>query len=241
MGNTMINNMRPLASKEYEMEFPSRLIHFSHGMESLEKLGFLKKLPKDCIFVEAGDEPLYCYWVKKGCVVGFEYTAGGDERIYDVMLPRSLILEMSLFLNKPSPVYFKTLKPSELICIDKSTLLNQMDEDRHLVTDIIEYMSYKFFAAMEQVRESKCHDAGWRFCSLLLMFADRYGVMYDNKLLIKEKVSQQLFSNLLGVNRITVNRIIKKLTDMGLIEQINGYYCICDREKLIRHMDYMET
>jgi CRP/FNR family transcriptional regulator len=210
-------------------------------MESLEKMGSLKKLPKDRVFIEPGDTPKHCYIVKKGCIIGFEYTSGGDERVYEVMLPRSLLLEVNIFLNKPSPVYFKSLKPSELICVDKYTLLDQMGEDPRLVTDIIKHISYKYFVAMDQIRESKCHDTGWRFCSLLLMFADSYGVMYDGKILIKEKVSQVLFSNFLGVNRVTVNRIIKKLTGMGLIEQINGFYCICDKERLRHHMDYLET
>jgi CRP/FNR family transcriptional regulator len=59
--------------------------------------------------------------------------------------------------------------------------------------------------------------------------------------MIAEKVSQQTLSDLLGVNRITVNRSIKKLKDMGLILQINGFYCISDMEKLRRHMDYIEA
>ena len=42
-------------------------------------------------------------------------------------------------------------------------------------------------------------------------------------------------SNLLGINRITTVRGIKKLKDMGLLEQINGLYCIRDIERLKRH------
>jgi CRP/FNR family transcriptional regulator len=178
--------------------------------------------------------------IKKGGVIGFEYTAGGDERAYNVMLPGSLMLEMNVILNMPCPVYFKTIKPSELICIDRHTLLDQMSDDFRLVISIIESLSYKFLAAMEQVREAKCHKADWRFCSLLLMFADRYGIPYDGKIMIKEKVSQQVLSDLLGVNRITVNRIIKKLRDMGLILQVNGFYCIPDTEKMQKHMDYID-
>jgi CRP/FNR family transcriptional regulator len=239
-GAAALNSHEPLISKNEEMEFPSRLIHFPQGTGFLEKLGFPKKLPKGDVFIEPGDVPKHCYVIKKGGVIGFEYAAGGDERIYNVMLPGSLMLEMNLILNRPSPVYFKTIKPTELICIDRHTLFEQMDDNFRLVINIIESISYKFLAAMEQVREVKCHDADWRFCSLLLMFAERYGVPYDGKIMIREKVSQQTLSDLLGVNRITVNRIIKKLRDLELILQINGYYCIQDTKKLRRHMDYID-
>jgi CRP/FNR family transcriptional regulator len=207
----------------------------------LEKLGILRKLPGNSIFIEPGEIPKYCYVIKKGGVIGFEYSSNGDERIYNIMLPGSLLLEMNLILNEPSPVYFKSIKPSELICIDRHTLLKQMSDDFPLVIDIIESISYKYLAAMGQVRETKCHDTNWRFCSLLLMFADRYGVPCNGKILIKEKINQQILSDILGVNRITVNRIIKILKDSGLLLQINGYYCICDVKKLRQYMDCLET
>jgi CRP/FNR family transcriptional regulator len=237
----MLNKHAPLIKKDEETESPSRLLHLPHGTASLEELGFLKKLPKGEVFIESGDVPKYCYVIRKGGVIGFEYTTGGDERIYHIMLPGSLMLDACLIMNKPSPVYFKTIQPSELICIDRHTLLEQMSGNFNLVISVIESISYKFFSAMEMVRETKCHDADWRLCNLLLMFADKYGVPYDGKIMILEKVSQQTLSDLLGVNRITVNRSMKKLRDIDLISQINGYYCIHDMEKLRRHMDYIEA
>ncbi|MDR3337585.1 MAG: Crp/Fnr family transcriptional regulator [Treponema sp.] len=239
----MLNNHKLLISKEKDkgMEVSSRLVHLPCGTASLEQMGFLKELPKGEVFIESGQVSKYCYVIKKGGVIGFEYSSGGDERIYDIMLPGSLMLDACLLMNKPSPVYFKTLRPTELICIDRHTLLDQMSDDFNLVMNIIESISYKFFSAMDMVRETGCHDANWRFCNLLLMFADKYGVPYDGKIMIAEKVSQQMFSDLLGVNRITVNRIIKKLRDMGLILQVNGLYCISDMEKLRKHMDYIEA
>jgi CRP/FNR family transcriptional regulator len=232
---------RPLISKEEEKtEYPSRLIHLSHGLVSFEKFGFIQKIPKNSIFIEAGDIPKYCYVIKKGCVVGFEYTPNGDERIYDVMLPQTILMEINLFFNIPSPIYFKSLKSTELICIERQTLLNEMAEDQQVVMEIIQSISYKFLASAEQTREINCHNTSWRFCNLLLMFAEIYGVPYEKKIIIEEKLSQQLLSNLLYVNRLTVNRIIKKLKDMGLIEQINGYYCICNKENLKKHMGYLE-
>jgi CRP/FNR family transcriptional regulator len=235
--------MPPLISKDVDKEPGSfsRLMYRPIETASLEKLGFLTKLPKYSVFIEPGDILKYCYVVKKGGVIGFEYSSGGDERIYNINLTGSLMLEMNLILNKPSPVYFKTIKPSELICIDRHTLLRQMNDDFHLATTVIESISYKYLAAMEQIRETKCHDAAWRFCSLLLMFADRYGVPDNGTVIIKEKINQQILSDLLGVNRITVNRIIKILKDSGLLLQTNGYYCISDMEKLRQYMDNPET
>lgn len=61
---------------------------------------------------------------------------------------------------------------------------------------------------------------------------------YDGKILIKEKISQQMMANLLGVNRVTLVRAVKELREMGFVEQINGFYCICDE---VRMQQYMEN
>ena len=81
-------------------------------------------------------------------------------------------------------------------------------------------------------REATQCSVAWKACNLLLTFAERYGVPYDGKILIKEKISQQIMANLLGVNRITMVRAIKELRELGMIEQVNGFYCIRDKEKM---------
>jgi CRP/FNR family transcriptional regulator len=238
----MTNNMSLLASKGEHTDYPSRLLYLPQKIGSFEKIGSLMKVPKNTVIIEPGVVPPYCYAVKKGCVIGYEYNSGGDERVYNVMMTGSLIMEANLFLNALCPIYFRTVKNSELIRIEKHILLHEMAKDQRLTLDIIESISDKFFSAMDQVRELKCHDTTWMLCNLLLIFSDRYGVHYDNdkRIIIKEKISQQILSNLLGVNRITITRIIKKLKDIGLIEQINGCYCITDTEKMKQHLDYLD-
>jgi CRP/FNR family transcriptional regulator len=229
-----------LRPKNTETEFPTRLLHLPYGTNLFDHLGAVKKIPKNTILAEPGNLPKCCYVVKKGCVVSFEYTLSGEERIYGIHMPPCPILEAPLLFNKPCAVYFKTVEPSEMICVDRHTLLDLMREDFHTTMAVIESISNKFIVGMEQIREATNHDVAWRLCNLLLEFAAAYGVLYDGATLIQKKLSQQFLSNLLGVNRVTVNRISQKLKDLGFIEQINGYYCIGDIEKLKRHMEYLD-
>ncbi|MDR1905065.1 MAG: Crp/Fnr family transcriptional regulator [Treponema sp.] len=230
-----------MISKDGSAGYPTRLLFFPYKINTFEKIGSLVKVPKDTVIIEPGDIPQCCYAVKKGCVVGYEYNYGGDERVYNVQMMGSLILDANMFMNIPSPVYFKAVKYSELIKIEKQTLLHEMAEEPRLALDIIESISNKFLAAMDMVREVKCHNTTWMLCNLLLLFSDRYGAPYDSKkIIIKEKISQQILAGLLGVNRITITRIIKKLKALGLIEQINSYYCITDIDKMKQHLDFLD-
>lgn len=232
--------MEPLKDKKAPVprtQFVSRLLYLPRGIARLEKLGEKKQFPKDHILVQAGEMTRYCYIVKHGRVVAYEYTLSGEERIYNFNEQNSLLLEANLLFDYVSPVCFKTAQPSELVCIDKDTLIDTIHSDPQVSMDIMESLATKFLSSMEQIRHANFHNAGWKICDLLLVFADRYGVPYDGKILIKEKISQQLLSNLLGINRVTAVRAIKELKEMSLIEQINGFYCIRDVERLKRHQD----
>ena len=198
-----------------------------------------KKLEKDYMLAEAGKIPKYCYIVKSGRVVCYEYSINGEERIYNFNETNSLLLESYVLFDTVVPVNFKTTLSSEIIFIDKETLMKAITTDTEICMDIMQSLHMKFNTSMEQIRHANFHNASWKICDLLLMFADRYGVEYNGKILIKEKISQQLLSNLLGINRVTAVRAIKELKDMSLVEQVNGYYCIRDVEKLKRHQNHL--
>src|SRR5699024_11192556 len=73
----------------------------------------------------------------------------------------------------------------------------------------------------------------------LISFARRYGVSYDEKILINKKLSIDYITNLLGVNRATTVRAIRKLKDMNLLENINGFYCIRGIQTLKSHQEIL--
>ncbi len=230
-------NLKAHVSKEMSYsDYPSRLLFLPNGISRLEKLGRSKFYPKNQIVVAQGSLVNHCYIVKKGRVIASEITSSGEERVYNFMEEGSLLMEANMLFNKPSPITFKTTMASELVCISKEVLLKAIATDQQLTLDILESISNKFLAAMDQIRQECYHNVEWKICNLLLIFAERYGVLFEGKTLITEKVSQQMLSNLLGINRITTVRTMKELKQLELIEQVEGYYCIQDIEKLKQHM-----
>lgn len=220
-------------------KYISQIFSLPRGISRLEKLGTVKRFPKNHILVKAGEIPDCCYIVKNGRVADYEYTINGQERIYNIDEKGSMLLEANLLLNCQVPISFKTITPCELVCIEKQALIDAIHTDSEIAMDLIQSVSVKFISSMEQVRNTNYHNAEWKICELLTDFANKYGVQYDGKILIEEKMSQQMISNLLGLNRITVVRAIKALKEMGLIEQINGLYCIKDMNRLSRHQAWL--
>lgn len=218
-----------------------RILSLEEKDTPFARMGFSRKLPANTTFIQLGETLRCCYYVKSGVVVGGELKENGVEHEFQIMEANSLIGEELLICDRPCPVAFRTVKDTELICIDKETLFEQMERDPFLSRLLMESMGMKFLSAMDELRQTNAHNATWRICNLLMIFADKYGEDYDGKILIAQRLSQQMISTLLGINRITTVRIIKALKEMRLIEQVNGYYCIRDLNKLKAYQEANRT
>jgi len=212
---------------------------FSACMAKLERIGTLEYCGKNQILAERGKVPDCCFLVKRGQVIGFEELPSGEELYHYIMEANTLFLEANVLFDQPVPIGFKTVEPSELIRIRREDLKAAVKSDPCLMMTAFHSVAHKFFEAMDELREIKCHSSTWRMCKLLLSFAGQYGMAYDGKILIQKKLSIQLMTSLLGVNRATTVRSLHMLRDLGLIENINGYYCVRSMEALRRHQEML--
>ena len=221
--------------------YPAHIIYTDSNPDRFVSMGTLITFPKDTVLYRAGEIPDYCYYIKTGLVKSFEYTDEGEERIYSLVDEGSLLLELSALLRTPLPMSFATATKVTAVRISSGALLDAFSSQPEVMSDFLWSVNAKFLSILEQLRQSASQSADWKVCNLLMIFANRFGVDYDGKVLIREKLSQQKMADLLRVSRITVVRAVKELKDMGLVEQVNGYYCIRNMEKLRQHMRYSDA
>lgn len=145
-----------------------------------------------------------------------------------------------MMLDRPATVNFKALEKTELICVTKTQLTEAMKNDPQLLNVLLFSVSNKFLEAMEELRKERNHSAAWRLCDTLLCFSERYGVPYDGKVLIQKNISLQSLAAMMGVNRATAVRAMRRLRDMGLVENINGFYCVRSIDALRRHQELLD-
>ncbi|MGN0974559.1 MAG: Crp/Fnr family transcriptional regulator [Gemmiger sp.] len=218
----------PISAEQFNLpDYPSRIFRQRPGWERFLTLGDHVYFGKNKLLVEAGQPVRWCYLVVEGRVISKEYTPEGTEHIYNFFEDGSLFLESNVLLDAPAAVCFQTMAPCDLVRISKKALLDAMDGDREITRFVLESISYKYYSAMDQLRENYDHDATWKLYNMLLIMADNFGELRDNGWVrIRLKISQQMLSSLLGVNRVTVCKVLKEMKEMRLIEQVNGYYCI---------------
>ena len=216
------------------------LYTLQRGIKRLEALGEIVAVDKNIDLNIINEVPEYCYLVKTGRVICYEFTLGGEQRVYSFMEQNSIFLEDCMLLDRPSPVLFRTIVPYVLVRIHKCALKHAFKNDIDVVMDVCMALAEKFLSAMAQVRSGQQRSAEWRICRLIQIFMEHYGTLYDGKILISEKISQQMIADMLGMNRVTVSKKFKELRDLSLLEQINSYICIRSADALAKHMELMK-
>lgn len=234
----MLHEQRPELTRGVEPEHgPSRFVRVSHQAEQLQLLGTRRLCQKGEVLLRSGDVPDCCYFVLTGQVVAVKETEGGSELILCIMEENSLLAEANMLFHRALPVTFRATMPTEVYRIPESVLRSAIATDTTMAMTVMECIADKFFAEAAENEKIKSHNAAWLLCDLLISMAERYGVAYDDKVLIRKKLTIDSMTSMLGVNRATTVRAIRSLKDVGLLENINGFYCVRSIEQLRRHQE----
>lgn len=217
--------------KEPSIEF-SRIYKLDTASKALIHRGKELYYEKNKIIVSPGEILEGFYFIKQGRVISFEYSPRGNEKVICILEAGSIFLESNTLFEVPAFSYFKTTEAARIIFVKREDLLDLLAEDLDVTLFIMESLTKKFYSYFYHVEELLFHDSEWRICNLFSTFADNFGVEEENKIKLNIKVSQQFISNILGMNRITLARIIRKLKKLRLIEQTDGYYYIKDLKGL---------
>lgn len=208
--------------------YQSRLFHHVGSWERLEPLGEHIYLPENRYVAMPGDVCRFCYLVMEGQVISQEMTEDGNEHIFNLFEQGSIFLESNVLAGFHVDIHFITTRPTELVRIRPDVLKKAMREDPLIADTVFLSNASKYYSAMDQLRECYNHSAIWKIYNMFVLLAESAGKPYAGGwIMIDMKITQQFISNMLGINRITVNRALKELRESGRILFINNaYYCV---------------
>jgi CRP/FNR family cyclic AMP-dependent transcriptional regulator len=224
--------------KESSIEEFSRIYKLDNVSKTLISKGTEFIFAKNKFIISPGDVLEGFYFIQEGRVIAYEYSPKGNEKILCILEKGSIFFESNAMFGVPAFCYFVTSESSRLVFVKREDLLGLFTTDLDVTLFVMQSLTKKFYSNVYHVDELLFHDTEWRVCNLFSTFAENFGIEEDTKIKLDIKISQQFISNLLGTNRVTMARIIKKLKQIKLIEQTNGYYYIRDIQRL---KDYQAT
>lgn len=194
--------------------------------EKLINLGEKIFLKKDQIIFHRGEKTDYFCILIKGKIIGINYTKDGLMFYSAVMLPNYIFCESCVINDEEVPITFKCLNNVELVKISKNTLLELYNTDIDIFNYIYRIASEKFYNLVLKNSEYLVLSSEQKIVEILLELVEEFGIVDDGKIKINFKFSQELISDLVGVNRRTTTRTFTKLRNNNILEYIDGDYYI---------------
>ena len=213
--------------------FPCYAYRHPENVKLFEGLGPVLRLSRGHI-LRANGTAHYCYLVLSGIMAGTIHGADDSICRSAYFLEGSLLLEPSALSGLPANVAFKACEPSQLMRIKNGDLHRAMTKSPSVFEAVMQSVARKLNSAHERLRETFCLDVRARIYLMLLGIASTCGEDAGGGWRrISFKVTQQEMSDMLGVNRVTVNNALQYLYDEGLVDKVDGRYRVLDAKGMI--------
>lgn len=125
------------------------------------------------------------------------------------------------------------LEPSDVLVIDRRTLVPALTEHPLAMLEIVTSLCEKLRIATAIIEDS-AHDMSARLAKGLLRLAQQHGIKRGTQIRIDLKMSQADLGSYVGLSRTNVNRQLGLLRSAGIIEVEGSIITIVDTAKLDR-------
>jgi len=194
---------------------------------------------KGSTIIQQDEKVEYVYYLTGGTCYRMKITEKGDEIIFGIKEPNqriySLIGVLVVFGDGFTDSRFVAKTTCYCYKIPKKVLLHYISDKPDILMQLLKMamMEYRRLSLMFQARQ-KGKIGNW-FCALLLAGAkDINGKLWANK----AYSNNAEVSRLLGIHKVTVAKIIKKLKEDGIINKCKEGIEIIDQEQLMNYANF---
>lgn len=199
-----------------------------HGTEITARNG-------QTLFYE-GEEAKYIYLIREGQVRLSKMTMDNKKFILHIKQKDDVVGEFSLFNDMKASMTAEVTAFSILYRFERKVLEALFTQNGEIAVAFI-----KLFARNTQATQAKFSDLllygkTGAFYSILIRFANSYGVSHPQGTLIKMKLTNKELADFIGTSRETVNRMINDLKRDDILHMDGGNIIIKDMEFLRGHL-----
>lgn len=160
----------------------------------------------------------FVYVVLSGKVSVYKLSETGEKRIVFI-LDQSHILNDDLVQGLPSAVDCECFEECSILVCEKLLFLNLMQEDFEFTKAVLAQYSSKLRRTYRQLKNAPTNIAmEKKLAAKLYRLCRDYGVQTTTGYVVDIPLSVVYLSQLVGAQRETVSRALKKLIDAGLVQ-----------------------
>jgi CRP-like cAMP-binding protein len=176
---------------------------------------------------EQGDSANRFFLLIEGQIKLFRLSPAGNEKVVDIVTPGNTFGEALMFLDRPHfPVGAQALQASEVVSIDATDFAAMLRESVDTCFVMMGAMSQRMRGLLHEIDDISLHSATCRVATYMLKHAPPCAETFQLP------VAKQVVASRLSVTPETFSRIMRNLSDRGIIRLEGNRVTIKDRDAL---------
>lgn len=183
-------------------------------LQDLASHGRMKTIKKKQTIYEAGDTPLYVYYIKKGKVRSFLNYKDGRELSTNIYIEDQFFGLESVLLNTKYGDNTSTLEDAEIALIHKDNFFELLYKKPAIASKLIKVLSQNILEKEEQMLGFAYDSVRKRVANALVNVAEKSGSAKDE---VTIKISRDDLAALAGTANETISRMLADFKDEKLL------------------------
>jgi CRP/FNR family cyclic AMP-dependent transcriptional regulator len=200
-------------------------------LEKIIQVATKQKYHKDNIILIEEEVGSTMFIILSGRVKISRISDDGREVILSILSEGDFFGEMSLLDGHTRSASVTAIEESELLVIRREEFLQILRDFPQIAINLLKELAQRIRKSDEHIKSLSLQDATGRVATTLLRIAEDSGVFRRGQVEIAELPLQQDLANMAGTSRETISRVIKSLTEEGLLKKSSGKIIILDYEK----------
>ena len=177
----------------------------------------LRQVAKGEILFRKGEECRGFFIVIYGQIkLGFA-TPQGQEKVLEVIGPRQSFGEAVMFMDRPYPVFAEALSDTLLLHVAKETVIELLERDASFARAMLAGLSRRLHMLVNDVEAYSVRSGAQRVIGYLLQQCGQ-DASADGEVSVTLPVSKHILASRLNLTPETLSRVLRQLSDDGLIE-----------------------
>jgi CRP/FNR family cyclic AMP-dependent transcriptional regulator len=213
---------------EYEAEhFKKIQLFYSLTDEELRQISnklAVKRFRKNEIILQMEDTNEYMYMILNGQVKVIQTTEDGKEILLAIHHSGEFFGEMSLIDGKTSPAAVIATQDSTAAIISKKDFYSLIETQKKVFNNLLLILCSRYRESWEKIQMLNYKNASQRIKILFLMLSDKYGEKTPKGVTLNIKLTHQEISDMTGMTRETVTRVIDRWLKDGEISVLKNKF-----------------
>lgn len=191
-----------------------------------------RKLAKSELLFSAGDPSDTMYLVQRGRIRIWTVSAAGAEVTLNVLGPGTVFGEIGLLDGSERTAGASALDAVDLLAISRSSFDSALERDPQLARNVISFLCERLRWVSARMEDSALRSAPERLSRMLVHLVQDYGVETPEGMQLSINLTQGELARWTHMSRESLNKILNRWSDEGLLVQSRGKITVQDQERL---------